>query len=133
MTGGGVDKGDMKRLHERIDNTDRNQSTIKDQFNDVVIEINRNLVELNTNVGTLQGNTNKICKAVLKLSENIKDVDHKVHMHAATCPARRQYVNDDLDPIKDGVRYAKRHPIMTSGGIGGLIVASLKIVEYLFW
>lgn len=131
-----IDKQDLNRVHERIDNVENEQKEIKENFFNTLISVNKNLTKLNENVEQNDDKTDDLADLTDELADEIETLSqknqsrkHQIEMHAANCPARQYHELADESKVKKGVHSIKEHPVISAGTLTGILVGIAKAVE----
>lgn len=123
-----VDKDDINRIRKRIDKIQDEHVEIRGQFYETIQAVNNNLTALNTKMDMNDTKTSDLCRKVNGLVKENQQRKHDIELHEAECPAR---VKGNDGYVKRGVLTVKRHPIISAGGLGGILAAAVKIIEWL--
>ncbi len=129
----GVNKDDLKRVHERIDDLQENRLQDLKDTNECLTKIKKSIASIESSLKQQRETLDKLSSKTEKLAEKRKDwdsvIDEKIERHIAECPAT-DMLKLKRKGLLGGVRkFGRKHPFITGGGGAATVTALIKIAS----
>jgi len=125
-----VNSDDLNRIHERIDRIEDKYNGKREKTLDQFMQINSNLSSINERLQSNDKKTDDLCSKLDEIKEEQMEHRNDIEEHEAECPARLSFIREN-GYVRNGVTFAKEHPLVSSGTISAIGVALFKVVEFL--
>lgn len=123
-----VDGEDLNRVHERIDRMEDKYNGKREKTLEQFIHINSNLSSIKERLQSNDEKTDDLCEKLDDMKEEQMERKHDIEEHEAECPARLSFLREH-GYVKNGVRFAKEHPVVSSGTVSGIVIAVVKALN----
>jgi len=146
MAGNKVERDELKRVHERIDDLQENRLQDLKDTNECLTKIKRSIASIESSLEQQKETLGKLSSKTDELADKRKDwdsvIDEKIEKHVAECPAsdivdlqrdgfigvRRTTSEDRMDEVLMRVKkFGRKHPAVTGGGGAATVIALIKI------
>ena len=126
-----VNRDELKRVHERIDDLQENRLQDLKDTNECLTKIKRSIASIESSLEQQKETLGKLSSKTDELADKRKDwdsvIDEKIEKHVAECPA-----SDIVDLQRDGFisgvkKFGRKHPAVTGGGGAATVIALIKI------
>ncbi len=131
-----VDSEDLNRVHERIDDVQKNRVEDLKDVNDCLAKIKKNIAGIQENLENQKETLEDVAEKTDNLAQQKKDwdkiIDNRIEMARAECPAT-DLIKLKKNPDKRRVlkKFAQDHPLVTGGSGAAVGAALLKIADVL--
>ena len=135
LMSGDVNRDELKRVHERIDDLQENRLQDLKDTNECLTKIKRSMASIESSLKQQKETLDKLSEKTEELADKRKDwdkvIDEKLEKHIAECPA-----TDVMDLQKEGFlrgakRFGREHPLITGGGGAATVVALIRIASWM--
>ncbi len=92
------------------------------------IHINSNLSSINERLQSNDEKTDDLCDKLDDIKEEQMDRRNDIEEHEAECPARLSFLSE-RGYVKNGVTFAKEHPVVSSGTVSGIVIGIVKVLN----
>jgi len=129
----GVNRDDLKRVHERIDDLQENRLQDLKDTNECLTKIKKSIASIESSLEQQKETLDNLSSKTDDLADKRKDwdsvIDEKIEMHMAECPAT-DVINLQKEGLLGGVkRFGRKHPLITGGGGAATVTALIKIAS----
>ena len=135
MAGSKVERDELKRVHERIDDLQENRLKDLKDTNECLTKIKKSIASIESSLEQQKETLKMLSSKTEEMADKRKDwdsvIDEKLEKHTAECPA-----TDVIDLQKEGFlrgakRFGREHPLITGGGGAATVTALIKIASRL--
>jgi len=150
MSSNKVERDELKRVHERIDDLQENRLQDLKDTNECLTKIKRSMASIESSLKQQKETLDRLSEKTEELADKRKDwdsvMDEKLEKHIAECPA-----TDIVDLQRDGFvgvrgttsedrmdevlmrmkKFGREHPLITGGSGAATVVALIRIASWM--
>jgi len=132
---GDVNRDELKRVHERIDDLQENRLKDLKDTNECLTKIKKSIASIESSLEQQKETLKMLSSKTEEMADKRKDwdsvIDEKLEKHTAECPAT-DLMNLKRDGFLGGARnFGRKHPFITGGGGAAVATALIKLASEL--